>query len=301
VEGIFWDLETGMKRVVQTQRNISTSTGKLFSADMITVTANAAMSIATREAILKSVPRAVWYDAYEAALRVVSGDIKSLEQNRNAALAYFAETYKVSPERVFAALGVSGALEIGLDELAVLRTMKAQLKENEATVDSLFPSEEEVRERSAKEKADLRAAVTVQPPKQVEAKKTSEAKRPEPERKPAPEAKADVEQKQEGKTAKQDPAQAGGAVEAAEAVTEAAPQASLALDAPDDKPKAPPAGLTALYNMVVKDLGFAQDHSDVSEILAIYAENIAKIEAESPELAEQLDGAVKAARARFHG
>lgn len=59
-QGVFHDLERNVAITYEVQRRITNKKGQRFSADMIGVTANAACSIALRNAILKGVPKAFW-------------------------------------------------------------------------------------------------------------------------------------------------------------------------------------------------------------------------------------------------
>ncbi|PWJ93586.1 hypothetical protein C8D77_101265 [Mesorhizobium loti] len=138
-EGIFHDLETGLKRTARTRKNISKRDGGLYSQDMIMTAGNAAASIGMREAILKGVPKAVWRQAFEHAEKVIRGDVTTLLERREEAMKALAGI-GVAPERVFAAVGVAGLEEIGLDELADLYAMYQGVKSKETDVDEVFPA-----------------------------------------------------------------------------------------------------------------------------------------------------------------
>lgn len=138
-EGIFHDLETGLKRTARTRKNISKRDGGLYSQDMIMTAGNAAASIGMREAILKGVPKAVWRQAFEHAENVIRGDVTTLVERREDAMKALAGI-GVTPERVFAAVGVAGLEEIGLDELTDLYAMYQGVKSKETDVDEVFPA-----------------------------------------------------------------------------------------------------------------------------------------------------------------
>ncbi|WP_336801754.1 hypothetical protein [Kaistia sp. MMO-174] len=141
-EGVFLDLETGMKRTAQIRRRISDKNGRIFNDDMITVTGNAAASIAMREAILKGIPKAVWRKAYERCEGVIAGDIKTLAVRRDDAIKAFA-VWGVKPEQIFAALEVGGLDDVGLDQLATLTAMHKAIKGGEQKVEDYFPAKVE--------------------------------------------------------------------------------------------------------------------------------------------------------------
>ncbi|RWH31611.1 hypothetical protein [Mesorhizobium sp.] len=137
-EGIFHDLETGLKRTARTRKSIAKRDGGLYSQDMIMTAGNAAASIGMREAILKGVPKAVWRQAFDHAENVIRGDVTTLAERREDAMKALAGI-GVTPDRVFAAIGVAGVEEIGVDELADLFAMYQGIKNKETDVDEVFP------------------------------------------------------------------------------------------------------------------------------------------------------------------
>ena len=137
-EGVFHDLETNTATTARVRRRISGKSGQLLTDDMIIVTGNAACSIAKRNAILGGVPKAVWRKAYNAVESVIVGDVKTLVERRERAVAAFA-AYGVTPERIFEAMGLGGIDDVTLDHLGTLTAMRSALKNNEATVEEMFP------------------------------------------------------------------------------------------------------------------------------------------------------------------
>src|SRR5690606_30567128 len=99
------DLQRNVAITYEVQRRITDRHGKRFSADMIGVTANAACSIALRNAVLKGIPKAFWADMYDAARRTVMGDFKTLANRRASAIEAF-KAYGVSEKEILALLGV---------------------------------------------------------------------------------------------------------------------------------------------------------------------------------------------------
>lgn len=138
-EGVFIDLQTGMKRTARTRRRIVDKNGRLYNDDMIIVTGNAACSIALREAILKGVPKALWRAAYDAAENVIAGDVKTLAERREGAIRAFA-TYGVTPDQIFASLEIDGLDDVGLDQIATLTAMFKAIKAGEQQVEDYFPA-----------------------------------------------------------------------------------------------------------------------------------------------------------------
>lgn len=137
-EGIFHDLETNAMTTKRVKRRISDRSGRVFNDDMIIVTGNAASSIALRNAILSGVPRAVWQRAEAEALKVIAGNVETLSVRREQWVKSFS-AWGVKPERVYAALGVSGIDDITLNHVPVLAGMNSAIKNGEATVEEIFP------------------------------------------------------------------------------------------------------------------------------------------------------------------
>ncbi len=138
-EGVFHDLETNTATTARVRRRIMDRHGRIFNDDMIVVTGNAACSIAKRNAILAGVPKAVWQGAYEAALKLLKGDVKTLPERRAEAFKQFA-AFGVKPEHIFAVLDVEGQDDIGLDQLVTLGAMVKAIKEGQETVETYFPN-----------------------------------------------------------------------------------------------------------------------------------------------------------------
>jgi hypothetical protein len=162
-EGVFHDLETNMSTTKRWRRRISTKKGLLFNDDMILVTGNAACSIATRNAVLGGVPRAVWGRGYEGAIGVIAGDVKTLSERRERALKAFS-AFGVVPDQVFSALAVGGLDDITLEHMPTLIGMHSSLKSGEATVEEMFPKDRTEAKKNLA--ADLgMAAPTAEPAK----------------------------------------------------------------------------------------------------------------------------------------
>ncbi|MDN7489475.1 hypothetical protein QZM35_17345 [Burkholderia sp. AU45274] len=136
-QGVFHDLERNVAITYEVQRRIVDKRGNRFKPDMIGVTANAACSIALRNAILKGVPKAFWSDMYEAARRTAVGDNQTLANRRARALGVL-QKYGATPDMVFKLLGIEGEEDITLEHLTVLFGITTSLKEGETTVEQAF-------------------------------------------------------------------------------------------------------------------------------------------------------------------
>jgi hypothetical protein len=140
-QGVYKDLERNVTTTKEVSRRITDKYGKRYNADMIGVTGNAAISIALRNATLAGIPQALWLPLYEAAKQAAVGDITTLTARRTAALAWYAKV-GVSPEQIFAKLGIQGADDIGLDQLETLVGIKTALRRGDYTPERAFAPEE---------------------------------------------------------------------------------------------------------------------------------------------------------------
>lgn len=136
-QGTFFDLERNVAIRKKVQRRITDSNGRRYNADMIGVTGNAANSIALRNAVFAGVPKALWKPIYLKARKASLGKGGTLSQWRQNALEWFGRL-AVTPEQIFALLGVQGIEEVTEDHLITLNGIKNTIKEGEATVESVF-------------------------------------------------------------------------------------------------------------------------------------------------------------------
>lgn len=137
-EGVFHDLETNAATTARVRRRLSDSEGRLFNDDMIIVTGNAAAAIAKRNAILGGVPKAIWRRAYQEVERVLIGDVRTLKSRRDDAIKAFA-ALGIKPEQLFKKLEIEGLDDIGPDQYTTLVGMFQSIKNNETTVEEMFP------------------------------------------------------------------------------------------------------------------------------------------------------------------
>ena len=269
-EGVFFDLETGMKRVSQVQRRISDKNGKLFNDDMIAVTGNAAASIAMREAVLKGVPKAIWRRAYEAADRVTLGTAETLVARRGKAMAAFA-AWGIVPEQIFASLEVAGLDDIGLEEIGLLVAMFQAIKAGDVTVESYFPPKvDPLAARQAARGTARTAAAAIEPA----APKVKDEK--------APEVTADGEvlppKAEAPKTeAKKKPADVAEAEQTGLDLGDAAPKAAAA-------PADPHAAYRGVFDAMLKDLATSGEDA----VFDLYPDEIAAMKENAPDLYSDL-------------
>lgn len=141
-QGVFHDLERNVAITYEVQRRITNSQGQRFKPDMIGVTANAACSIALRNAILKGVPKAFWSDMYDQAREAAIGNVQTLANRRGRALTVL-QKMGVQAETVFAFLRVQGIEDITLEHLGTLFGITTAIKEGDTTPEQAFAVQSE--------------------------------------------------------------------------------------------------------------------------------------------------------------
>lgn len=135
--GMCYDLERNVAIEIDVRRRIVNKSGKRFGSDMIQTTGQAACAIALRNAIWKVIPMAFIKPIMEQAKRVAAGDVKSLNQRRDAALLWFREK-GVKPEQVLGLLGVPGKEDVTLAHIAQMSAIRTSIKDGEATLEDFF-------------------------------------------------------------------------------------------------------------------------------------------------------------------
>jgi hypothetical protein len=161
--GTAWDLESNVAIAYEVRRRVTDKQARKFKDDMVGVTANAATSIALRNAVFKVVPSSYWRPIYQECRRVAVGDASTLADRRVKMLAYF-QKMGVPEPRVLAQLGVKGVEDITLDHLATLKGLATAIKEGETTVDDAFAAAEPIAPRRASEAREAPASVQGPPP-----------------------------------------------------------------------------------------------------------------------------------------
>lgn len=261
-EGVFHDLETGMKRIAQVRRRITTKTGKLFDDDMIVVTGNAACSIAMREAVLKGVPKAIWRKAYKTCEEVIGGTVQTLTEIREKAIRAFAQV-GVTADQIVAYLEVGGIADITNDHVVTLRAIIAAIKSGEQTVEDYFDAASKRDHPKATPAIDKKPAATMPPANQTDKQEAEPETRgkaePEPQKAGGGERKSAP--RQESAPARDDPETLGG-------------------DIPDDA-----AAYQSLFDVIVNALL----DRPVEDVREAFADDIARMAKMAPGLHQRLE------------
>lgn len=139
-EAVCFDLENNLAIKTQVKRSIMGKTGR-FSDDMVTVTGNAANSIALRNAILSVIPRGVVDKVYNEAKRTITGDISDetkLIAKRKQVVDALKDTYNVTEAEVLKAVGKAAIQHLTSDDLITLIGVGTAIKDGDTTVDQAF-------------------------------------------------------------------------------------------------------------------------------------------------------------------
>ena len=167
--GEAWDVETNVAIGFEVRRRITNRKGDTYDDDMITVTGNAAASIALRNAVFKAVPSPFWRPIYLKCRQCVAGDAKTFAARRDDMLKAFMVA-GVTPERLCAGIGLKGVADITLDHMATLVGVLNAIKEGETSIEDAFP---EGGGLGTPQPAQRKSQQTVVPPPPVPAPPTS--------------------------------------------------------------------------------------------------------------------------------
>lgn len=118
-------------------------TGKMvkMSDDMITVTGNAAMAVAERNAIFAVIPRGHVNTAYKKALSVIVGDVsdeQKLIAKRKKVVDQLIDVYGVTEAEILALIGKAAIKHITAEDLATLIGVGQAIRDGDTTVDEAF-------------------------------------------------------------------------------------------------------------------------------------------------------------------
>lgn len=139
--GTCWDLENNVATAFEVRRSIVGKNGKRFTDDMITVTGNAANSIAYRNAVFSVIPKAITDKVYQAAQHFITGDLSDEEKlvaRRKKCIDFFKDEYGINEQEVIMLCGKQTVNQIKADQIALLLGITQSLKDGDTTVDELM-------------------------------------------------------------------------------------------------------------------------------------------------------------------
>jgi hypothetical protein len=136
--GFAHDLQSNFASTSETVESTVKKDGTPYDERMRAVIAKAALAKARRDATFQVVPKALCRSIEIEARKVAVGDATTIEKRRQNVVTWI-ERLAIPKERVWAALGVQGESDLGIEELATLVGLKTAIKDGEVAVDEAFP------------------------------------------------------------------------------------------------------------------------------------------------------------------
>lgn len=145
--GVAHDLESNFMSTSEVVESTVTKEGMPFSERMRVVVAKAALAKARRDAMFQVVPRALCKPLEVLARAVAIGSGKTMEERR-AAVVEWIKSLSIDMARVWAALGIKGVEDIGVEQLETLTGLRTAIMDKDVGVDEAFPRLNEEAERA---------------------------------------------------------------------------------------------------------------------------------------------------------
>jgi len=136
-QGVCWDLENNVAYSVEVRRRITTKEGIAFSEDMQIVTANAACSIALRNAVFKVIPMAITTNIQNRIKDVILGKKEDFEQVRTKAVKYFMDK-GITKKQILKLLDREQIEDMTRDDVFTLRGIVTAIEEGDTTLSQAF-------------------------------------------------------------------------------------------------------------------------------------------------------------------
>ncbi len=142
-ESICWDLESNLAIKTQIKRSIVGKTGR-FSEDMITVTGNAANSIALRNAILSVIPKGIVDKIYNAAKQTITGDISDKNKLISKRVEVFnglRDAFGITDKEILSSIGKAAIDFVDGDDIITLTGIGQAIRDGDTTIEQAFKGE----------------------------------------------------------------------------------------------------------------------------------------------------------------
>lgn len=140
-QGLFFDCENNVGIAIEAQRRITDKDNRKFNQDMIVTTGNAAASVGYRNAIIRGVPRAMWWDIYEKAKNVAVGKAESFVQQVMEAVEAFSKQ-GVTQVNLLNFLNCPSIRDINGDHILLMRTVFKEIANGDKTIEEVFGTPE---------------------------------------------------------------------------------------------------------------------------------------------------------------
>lgn len=140
-QSIAHDLEKNYAIRTEVKRRITDRNGQRYQDDMIIVTCNAALAIASRNAILQVIPVTVTERVYKAAQKAIVGDLSTEQKllaRRKEVLDMYQNSLGVTEEEVLKVLEVETPNLIREQQILQLVGLAQAIKDGDTTVTEAF-------------------------------------------------------------------------------------------------------------------------------------------------------------------
>ena len=140
-QAVCHDLESNYAVRTEVKRRITDKQGQRFKDDMIVVTCNAALSIASRNAILQVIPQSFVGKVFTAAQKAIVGDLsteQALLKRRQEILDGFLNTWNVTEAEILAMLEIETVNQIKEAQILVLVGLANAINDGDTTVAEAF-------------------------------------------------------------------------------------------------------------------------------------------------------------------
>jgi hypothetical protein len=173
------DLQNNFAIRTEVKRRITDKKGQRYQDDMIVVTCNAALSIASRNAILQVIPATVVSAVFKSAQKTIIGDMtdeQKLIKRRKEILDGYLNTWNVTEAEILRLLEIETVNQIRETQMLTLVGLANAIKDGDTTVNEAFGrsvqngisvnTKEKVDEaiRKAKERKQKQQGVQTNPP-----------------------------------------------------------------------------------------------------------------------------------------
>lgn len=152
-ESVSWDLEKNVAVKVTVKRSIMTNYGRM-SEDMITVTGNAANSIAMRNSIFAVIPKAIVEKVKTEVETKIVGNSEEFEARKLRVIEGFNKLYNKGQADVLALIARVKIQDVSRKDVMVLIGLGQALKDGDTTIGQVF------KKTTHQKKADIKANQT---------------------------------------------------------------------------------------------------------------------------------------------
>lgn len=170
-QGICLDLQSNVAYDLEVRKSIRSKNGRMYSGDMIVVTANAAAAMSRRNAILSAIPKPLWNPIYESTLKMIGGGKQPLAERWHKAVAWFGSR-GVSEAGLRLAIGIKSVSDLTQENIQQLLGWRTAIEEDPAAIEEIFgvvgQSEQSEQSDEAPETAQRQTPTEVTAPQEVE-------------------------------------------------------------------------------------------------------------------------------------